>query len=130
MMGTPSRLIPVFRRHQELAPLALFADGPEQQLPGQLSFGNIAQSVFGAEGLAAPIGCQEVFRFDAGGLLNHDFPAAQVDCCVSLTALSCSYRIATGAILWTASTMAYQANLPTGLMFLGISCRWNSMSAA
>lgn len=57
---------------------ALFADGAAQALPGGHSFGGVAQSVLGSEGLASPIACREVFRFDAAGLLNRDFPAARV----------------------------------------------------
>ena len=38
----------------------------------------MAGEALGAEGLAAPVACREVFRFDAARVLRPDFPAARV----------------------------------------------------
>lgn len=57
---------------------ALFSAGDSQLLPGGRTFGGVAQEVLGAEGLAAPVACREVFRFDAARVLRPDFPAARV----------------------------------------------------
>lgn len=57
---------------------ALFSAGDGQLLPGGRTFGGVAGEALGAEGLAAPVACREVFRFDAARVLRPDFPAARV----------------------------------------------------
>ena len=57
------------------------ADPQSQLLPGGQPFASLAAGVLGAEGLAAPMGCREVLRFDASKLAGTAFPAARVSCC-------------------------------------------------
>lgn len=51
------------------------ADPESQLLPGGQSFSSVAAGVLGSDGLAAPMGCREVLRFDAGTIA---FPASGV----------------------------------------------------
>lgn len=98
---------------QHLCLQALFSAGDGQLLPGGRTFGGVAGEVLGAEGLAAPVACREVFRFDAARVLRPDFPAARVRLCLLKTHFL---------------TIACAAN-PAAVQTLGQWCRANVLAA-
>ena len=111
---------------------ALFSAGDGQLLPGGRTFGGVAGEALGAEGLAAPVACREVFRFDAARVLRPDFPAARVrTLSLRLAGLhTCGQDIRVACCCKYCCSEYMLRQVWTILDTTSASCRWRRISTA